>query len=103
MPRNIEIARARKISISMLTGNLSKLEKIYKDDFGLMINNIDTQLLLGTKLKLDIEYFSDLLGLDNEFIRDDLGNDKLLIYEKGLKPIIADKSYFFEVDEWRNI
>ena len=103
LPRNIEIARARKISISMMTGNLSKLEKIYKDDFGLMINNIDTQLLLGTKLKLDIDYFSDLLGLDNEFIRDDLGNDKLLVYEKGLKPIIADKSYFFEVDEWRNI
>lgn len=103
LPRNIEIARARKISISMMTGNLSKLEKIYKDDFGLMINNIDTQLLLGTKLKSDIDYFSDLLGLDNEFIRDDLGNDKLLVYEKGLKPIIADKSYFFEVDEWRNI
>lgn len=103
LPRNIEIARARRISISIMTNNLSKLEKIYKDDFNLIINNIDTQLLLGTKLKSDIEYFSDLLGLDYEFIRDDLSNDNLLIYEKGLKPIIADKSYFFANKEWENI
>ena len=103
LPRNIEVARPRKISISLITNNLGKLNKIYGDDFFTIINTIDTQLLLGTILKSDIDYFSDILGLDNEFIKNDLGRDQLLIYEKGLKPIIAEKQYFFRNKEWENI
>ena len=101
LPRNIEIARARKISISLSTNNLEKLHKIYGDDFYNIINTIDTQLLLGTMLKSDIDYFSDITGLDNEFIKNDLGREQLLIYEKGLKPIIAEKQYFFNEEIWK--
>ena len=103
LPRNIEVARARKLSFSLLTNNLNKLSKIYGDDFYTIIGNIDTQMLLGTVLKSDIDYFADLLGLDNEFIKNDLGNDQLLIYEKGLKPILAEKDYWFKRDEWKGV
>lgn len=103
LPRNIEIARARKISISLSTNNLGMLYKIYGDNFYNIINTIDTQLLLGTMLKSDIDYFSDITGLDNEFIKNDLGRDQILIYEKGLKPILAEKQYFFNQEEWKDI
>ena len=103
LPRNIEIARPRKISISLLTNNLEKLHKIYGDDFYNIMNTIDTQLLLGTMLKSDIDYFSDITGLDNEFIKNDLGREQLLIYEKGLKPIIAEKQYFFNEEKWEEV
>ena len=102
LPRNIEIARARKISITLSTNNLGNLHKIYGDDFYNIINTIDTQLLLGTMLKSDIDYFSDITGLDNEFIKNDLGREQLLIYEKGLKPIIAEKQYYFNEENWKS-
>lgn len=101
LPRNIQTARARRISINLLTNNLENLKKVYGDDFYSIINTIDTQLLLGTMLKSDIDYFSDITGLDNEFIKNDLGRDKVLIYESGLKPIIAEKQYFYDNEEWR--
>ena len=103
LPRNIEIARTRGMSISLLTSNLSIINKIYGDDYYSIISSIDTQMLLGTILKEDINYFSDVLGLDNEFIKNDLGRDQLLIYEKGLKPILAEKQYFFENEEWKSV
>lgn len=103
LPRNIQTARARKISISILTNNLENLKKVYGDDFYNIINTIDTQLLLGTILKSDIDYFSDVTGLDNEFIKNDLGRDKVLIYERGLKPIIVEKQYFYNNEEWRSV
>lgn len=103
LPRNIQTARARRISINLLTNNLENLKKVYGDDFYSIINTIDTQLLLGTMLKSDIDYFSDITGLDNEFIKNDLGRDKVLIYESGLKPIIAEKQYFYDNEEWRRV
>lgn len=103
LPRNIGIARARNLSISLLTNNLGMLRKIYGDDFYNIINTIDTQLLLGTMLKSDIDYFSDITGLDNEFIKNDLGRDQVLIYEKGLKPILTEKQFFFNQEEWKDI
>ena len=103
MISHIEFARARKMSINTITNNLKRFETIYGDDFYTLINHIDTQCLLGTNLKIDIEYFSELLGIDKSFIKDDLDRDKLLIYEKGLAPILADKYYFFQNDEWIKI
>ena len=103
LARGIETARPKKISFCILTNNLDKLKRIYGDDFYTIINSIDTQLFLGSMLKSDIEYFSDITGLDNEFIRNDLLRDKLLICEKGLKPIIVEKQYFFNNEEWKNI
>ena len=100
LPRNIETAGARKLSISLITSNLNKLKNIYGDEFYTITNSIDTELLLGTNTKSDIEYFSDILGLDDEFIKNDLEGDKLLIAEKELKPILASKSYFYENQEW---
>lgn len=75
----------------------------YENDFYTLINHIDTQCLLGTNSKIDIEYFSELLGIDKSFIKDDLDRDKLLIYEKGLAPILADKYYFFQNEDWVKI
>lgn len=100
MSRNIELARARKMSISLITNNLERLKNLYGNEFYSIINSVDTQLLLGTNVKEDLEYFSDLLGLDYEYVKNDLENDKLLIAEKGLKAIIADKDYFFWHEEW---
>lgn len=99
--RDTEIARCRKISVNLLTNNLEKLKNIYGDEFYSIINSIDTQILLGTNIKADIEYFSDLLGLDDEFIKNDMENDKLLIYERGLKAIMAEKQWYFEMEEWK--
>lgn len=102
MARNIEVARGRKLSISLITNNLEKIKCLYGNDFYSIINSIDTQILLGTNVKEDIEYFSDLLGLDYEFIKNDLGKDKLLVAEKGLKAILAEKDYYFKHEEWIN-
>lgn len=99
----IELARCRKISISLIINNLKRFEYIYGNDFYSMLNSIDTQMLLGTNLKADVEYFSDLLGIDKTFIKEDLDNDKLLISEKGLGPILADKEYFFRNQYWREV
>ena len=101
LPRNIQIARTKKVSISILTDKLGRLSQVYGDEAYTILNCTDTQLFLGTNLKSDIEYFSDLLGIDNEFIKNDLERDKLLIYEKGLKPIIAEKDYYFNNEKWR--
>ena len=61
LARRIETSRPKKISICVLTNNLEKLNKIYGDDFYTIINSIDTQLFLGSMLKYDIDYFSDIL------------------------------------------
>ena len=61
-------------------------------------NNPVTVILdyvFGAADTLTAQYFSDLLGIDTSFIKDDLDNDKLLIYEKGLGPILAEKDYYF--------
>ena len=100
---HVEFARARKMSISAITNNLKRFESIYENDFYTITNYIDTQCLLGTNSKIDIEYFSELLGIDKSFIKDDLDSDKLLIYEKGLAPILADKYYFFQNEDWVKI
>lgn len=95
LPRKMETAKATNISLHLLTRNLEKLKSLYENDFYTLMNNIDTQLFLGTNLKTDINYFSELSGIDTEFIKNDLGRNQLLIYEKGLKPILAEKKYYF--------
>ena len=101
--RDLELARSRKMSISLITNNIENIKEIYGIGFYNLMNSIDTQLLLGTSIKSDIMYFSELLGIDTEFIKDDLKNDELLIYEKGLRPILAEKDYFFTNEDWANI
>ena len=101
--RNLELARSRKMSISLITNNIENIKEIYGMGFYNLMNSIDTQLLLGTSIKSDIMYFSELLGIDPEFIKDDLKFDELLIYEKGLRPILAEKDYFFMNADWVNI
>ena len=101
--RNLEFARSRKMSISLITNNIENIKEIYGIGFYNLMNSIDTQLLLGTSIKSDIMYFSELLGIDPEFIKDDLKLDELLIYEKGLRPILAEKDYFFKNEDWANI
>lgn len=101
--RNLELARSRKMSISLITNNIENIKEIYGMGFYNLMNSIDTQLLLGTSIKSDIMYFSELLGIDPEFIKDDLKLDELLIYEKGLRPILAEKDYFFMNEDWVNI
>lgn len=101
--RDIELARSRKMSISLITNNIENIKEVYGMGFYNLMNSIDTQLLLGTSIKSDIMYFSELLGIDPEFIKDDLKFDELLIYEKGLRPILAEKDYFFMNEDWVNI
>ena len=101
--RDLELARSRKMSISLITNNIENIKEIYGMGFYNLMNSIDTQLLLGTSIKSDIMYFSELLGIDPEFIKDDLKLDELLIYEKGLRPILAEKDYFFMNEDWVNI
>ena len=101
--RDLELARSRKMSISLITNNIENIKEIYGIGFYNLMNSIDTQLLLRTSIKSDIMYFSELLGIDTEFIKDDLKNDELLIYEKGLRPILAEKDYFFTNEDWANI
>lgn len=101
--RNLELARSRNMSISLITNNIENIKEIYGIGFYNLMNSIDTQLLLGTSIKTDIMYFSELLGIDSEFIKDDLKNDELLIYEKGLRPILAEKDYFFTNEDWANM
>lgn len=36
-------------------------------------------------------------------IRNNLERDKLLIYEKGLKSIIAEKDYYFNNEKWKEL
>lgn len=101
--RNVELARCRKISISLMTSNTENIKDIYGKGYYNILNSIDTQMLLGTNIKSDIIYFSELLGIDSDFIKDELKNDELLIYEKGLKPVLARKAYFFDNENWNNI
>lgn len=103
LSRNMELARCRKLSISLITNNIENLKKIYESLFYNIMNSVDTQMLLGTNIKSDIIYFSDILGIDYEFIKEELKNDELLIYEKGLKSILAKKDYFFENEKWKTI
>lgn len=103
LARNMELARCRKLSISLLTNNMENIKDIYGKGYYNIMNSIDTQMLLGTNIKSDIMYFSELLSIDADFIKDELKNDELLIYERGLKPILAKKCYFFEDEEWKNI
>ena len=95
LPRNAETAKARNISLHLLTSNLEKLKSLYGNDFYRLMNTIDTQLFLGTNLKLDIDYFSDLSGIEPDFMKHDLGRNQVLIYEKGLKAILGEKKYYW--------
>lgn len=103
LARNMELARCRKLSISLLTNNMENIKDIYGKGYYNIMNSIDTQMLLGTNIKSDIMYFSELLSIDPDFMKDELKSDELLIYEKGLKPILAKKYYFFDNEEWKNI
>ena len=91
---NILTSRGRNLSFCLITNTLNNLEKIYGDEIYSMLNTVDTQLLLGTNRKSDVEYFSGILGLEEDVVKN-LANEKLLIFEKGLKPILADKDYYF--------
>ena len=91
---NILTSRGRNLSFCLITNTLNNLEKIYGDEIYSMLNTVDTQLLLGTNRKSDVEYFSGILGLEEDVVKN-LENEKLLIFEKGLKPILADKDYYF--------
>jgi len=93
-------SRARRISFSLILSTIDNLKNVYGNEIYTILNTIDSQLLLGTNIKQDIDYFSESFGLDYEFIKNDLDNDKLLIFEKGLKPILAEKDYFFKHEEW---
>ena len=97
---HVYLAKGRNVSISLISHNLSSLEKIYGDEVYSMLNSIDTQLLLGTNMKSDIEYFAAILGIDKSIVKE-LKNENLLIFEKGLKAIMAEKDYYFHHEEWK--
>ena len=87
-------SRRNNISLSFIIQNIKVLEKIYGDELYSVLNNVDTQLLLGTFINSNIEYFADLLMIEPKNIKE-LDKDKLLIFEKGLKAIEGEKDYYF--------
>jgi len=96
---HILTSRGRKISISLISHNFISLEKIYGEELYSMLNTVDTQMLLGTNVKSDIEYFAEILGIDKNIVKN-LEKDNLLIFEKGLRAIKAEKDYYFEHEEF---
>ena len=101
-PKNVMTARARKISINIISNTFKELENIYGDETYTMLNYIDTQLLFGTNIESDCEYFSKISEIDKNEIKA-LDKDKVIIFEKGLNAIIADKNYWYNNEEWRAI
>ena len=99
---SILMARPNKLSIHLISNSINVLQIIYGDDFYSMLNSIDTQILLGTNLKNDYEYFGELFSIDPRSIKENWDNDKLLISEKGLEMIEAKKDYFFNHKDWMN-
>lgn len=98
---SILLARPNKLSIHLISNSVSILQKIYGDDFYSMLNTIDTQILLGTNLKSDYEYFGELFSIEPNQIKEKWDNEKVLISEKGLGMIETKKDYFFNHSEWK--
>lgn len=99
----ILMSRSNNLSIHLITNNINFLKKLYGDEFYSIINTIDTQMLLGTNLKSDYEYFEELFGEEIIRTNDEFNRDKVLIFEKGLNKIVADKDYYFQNEKWNNI
>lgn len=100
LPSSILLARPNKLSIHLISNTVNGLQKLYGDQFYLMMNTIDTQILLGTNLRSDYEYFGELFNIDAIQIKEKWDNDKVLISEKGLGMIETKKDYFFNHSEW---
>ena len=92
-------ARRKGASISVIIDSINKIKSIYGEDFETIIGNCDTQMFLGSNLLSDIEYFAQMLDVDKNTVRE-LDGDSLLVYERGLKPIKAQKMYFFNNETW---
>lgn len=100
LQKAILLGRPNGLSIHLISHSVNSLQKIYGDDFYSMLNSIDTQVLLGTNLKSDYEYFGELFNVDPKYLKDNWDNNKVIISEKGLEMIETEKDYFFYHEEW---
>lgn len=99
LENEILTARSRKLSFSLCTYSINLLERVYGDQLQIILGTIDTQLFLGTNIQADIDYFSEISELEKGTLKH-LDNSNLIVYEKGLKPILAEKDYYFNHNEW---
>ena len=123
--KKISTSRSRKISFSVILQNLDQLEAVYKESYETIIGNCDTHLFLGSNSKALGE---KTITRDNVSVNKDredwkqgksesdqvmgralmtadelrrMDNDLCIIYEKGIKPIKANKYYYFKYPEGR--
>ena len=99
LENEILTSRSRKLSFSLCTYSINLLERVYGDQLPIILGTIDTQLFLGTNIQADIDYFSEISELEKGTLKH-LDNNNLIVYEKGLKPILAEKDYYFNHNEW---
>ena len=113
--KKISTSRSRKISFSVILQNLDQLEAIYDKSYETIIGNCDTHVFLGSNSYKTVEYFSKALGektIERESISaralmtpDELrrlDNDLCIIFEKGIKPVKANKFYYFKHKNMEN-
>jgi len=122
--KKISTSRSRGISFSVILQNLDQLEAVYEKSYETIMGNCDTHVFLGSNSFKTVEYFSKQLGettiardtnRDKNFSKqgystsdqimgralmtpDELrrmDNELCIIFEKGLKPIKANKYYYF--------
>ena len=123
--KKISTSRSRKISFSVILQNIDQLEAVYEKSYETIMGNCDTHVFLGSNSFKTVEYFSKALGektigRDSISINRDrqnwrtgksvsdqvmarapdelrrLDNDQCIIFEKGIKPVKANKFYYFK-------
>ena len=108
--KKISTSRSRGISFSVILQNLDQLEAVYEKSYETIIGNCDTHVFLGSNSTKTLEYFSKALG-EKTISRDshstnrdkggwksgssDSDNDMCIIFVKGVRPIKANKFYYF--------
>ena len=124
--KKISTSRSRGISFSVILQNIDQLEAIYEKSYETIMGNCDTHVFLGSNSFKTVEYFSKQLGektidRDSVSINKDkqnhrtgkslsdqiralmtpdelrrMDNDLCIIFEKGIKPVKANKFYYFK-------
>ena len=72
----------------LMARSIDKLKEIYKGNLDIILSCCDTQIYNSSNLVSNKEYFCKLLNVDRTII-DKLSLNEMIIYEKGLKPIIC--------------
>ena len=111
--KKISTSRSRKISFSVILQNIDQLEAVYEKSYETIMGNCDTHVFLGsnsfktvsisinrdrqnwkTGKSVSDQVMARALMTPDELRR--LDNDQCIIFEKGIKPVKANKFYYFK-------